>query len=46
MSEVSVVHSYSLDRAPVPNLYLPEADRPDSSMTITMRTTGAPSALD
>jgi predicted permease len=46
VGEVGDVHSYSLDRAPVPNLYLPEADGPDSSMIIMMRTVGDPSALD
>jgi predicted permease len=46
VGEVGDVHSYSLDRTPVPNLYLPEADGPDSSMTIMMRTAGDPSVLD
>jgi predicted permease len=46
VGEVGDVHSYSLDRAPVPNLYLPEADGPDTSMTIMLRTTGDPSDLD
>jgi predicted permease len=47
VGEVGDVHSYSLDRAPVPNLYLPEADgRPDTSMTIMLRTVGDPSELD
>ncbi len=31
VGEVGDVHSYSLDRAPVPNLYLPEASRPGHS---------------
>lgn len=46
VGEVGDVHSYSLDRTPVPNLYLPEADGPDTSMTIFLRTTGDPSELD
>jgi ABC-type antimicrobial peptide transport system permease subunit len=47
VGEVADVHSYSLDRGPVPNLYLPEADgRPDTSMTIMLRTAGDPSELD
>jgi predicted permease len=46
VGEVGDVHSYSLDRTPVPNLYLPEADGPDTSMTIFLRTAGDPTALD
>ena len=46
VGEVSDVHSYSLDRTPVSNLYLPEADGPDTSITIFLRTAGDPSALD
>jgi putative ABC transport system permease protein len=46
VGEVGDVHSYSLDRSPVPNLYLPEADGPDTSMTIFLRTPGDPSRLD
>jgi hypothetical protein len=46
VGEVGDVHSYSLDRTPVPNLYLPEADGPDTSMTIFLRTGGDPSELD
>jgi predicted permease len=46
VGEVGDVHSYSLDRTPVPNLYLPEADGPDTSMTIFLRTGGDPSKLD
>lgn len=46
VGEVSDVHSYSLDRSPVPNLYLPETDGPDTSMTIFMRTAGDPTELD
>lgn len=46
VGEVGDVHSYSLDRAPVANLYLPEADGPDTSMTIFLRTAGDPSEMD
>lgn len=46
VGEVGDVHSYSLERAPVPNLYLPEADGPDTSMTIMVRTKGDPSLMD
>lgn len=46
VGEVGDVYSYSLDRAPVPNLYLPEADGPDTSMTIFLRTARDPSELD
>ncbi len=46
VGEVGDVHSYSLDRTPVPNLYLPEADGPDTSITIFLRTTGDPSLMD
>ena len=46
VGEVSDVHSYSLDRTPVPNLYLPEADGPDTSMTIFLRTASDPTKLD
>lgn len=46
VGEVGDVHSYSLDRTPVPNLYLPEADGPDTSMTIFLRTTGDPGELE
>jgi predicted permease len=42
VGEVADVHSYSLERAPVPNLYLPEADGPDTSMTIMVRTAADP----
>jgi len=45
VGEVGDVHSYSLERAPVPNLYLPEADGPDTSMTIFVRTHGYPSQM-
>ena len=46
VGEVGDVHSYSLERAPVPNLYLPESDRPDTSMTIFVRTHANPSGMD
>lgn len=46
VGEVGDVHSYSLDRTPVPNLYLPEADGPDTSMTIFLRTASDPAKLD
>jgi len=46
VGEVGDVHSYSLDREPVPNLYLPEADGPDTSMTIMLHTAGDPRKLD
>ena len=46
VGEVGDVHSYSLERAPVPNLYLPEADGdPDVHMTVMMRTAGDPAAM-
>ncbi len=45
-SEVGNVHSYSLDRTPRPNLYIPEADGPDTSMTLFVRTQGDPGAMD
>ncbi len=45
VGEVGDVHSYSLERAPVPNLYLPEADGPDVHMTVMMRTSGDPAAM-
>jgi len=45
VGEVVDVHSYSLERAPVPNLYLPEADGPDVHMTVMMRTARDPAAL-
>ena len=46
VGEVGDVHSYSLDRTPVPNLYLPEADGPDTSMTIFLRTASDPNVLE
>jgi len=46
VGEVGDVHSYSLERAPVPNLYLPEADGTDTSMTIFVRTNADPSQMN
>jgi cell division protein FtsX len=46
VGEVADVHSYSLERAPVPNLYLPEADGPDTSMTIMVRTAADPTLVE
>jgi hypothetical protein len=46
VGEVGDVHSYSLERAPVPNLYLPEADGPDTSMTLMVRTTADPALME
>ncbi len=46
VGEVGDVHSYSLDRTPEPNLYLPESDGPDTSMTIFLRTASDPTKLD
>ncbi len=45
VGEVGDVHSYSLERAPVPNLYLPEADDPDVHVTVMMRTADDPAAM-
>jgi predicted permease len=45
VGEVGDVHSYSLERAPVPNLYLPETDDPDVHMTVMMRIAGDPAAM-
>jgi predicted permease len=46
VGEVADVHSYSLEREPVPNLYLPEADGPDTSMTLMVRTHGDPALMN
>ena len=46
VGEVGDVHSYSLERTPTPNLYLPEADGPDVHMTFMMRTVGDPAATE
>ncbi len=45
VGEVGDVHSYSLDRAPQPNLYLPEADGPDVHITLMLRTSADPGAM-
>ncbi len=45
VGEVGDVHSYSLERSPRPNLYLPEADGPDVHMTLMIRTSGDPAAM-
>ena len=45
VGEVGDVHSYSLGRAPTPNLYLPEADGADTHMTLMIRTAGDPESL-
>ena len=45
IGEVGDVHSYSLERAPVPNLYLPVSDGPDVHMTIIMRTSDDPETM-
>ena len=46
VGEVGDVHNYSLERAPVPNLYLPEEDGPDTSITIMVRTRRDPALLE
>jgi predicted permease len=46
VGEVGDVHSFSLERAPVPNLYLPEADGPDTQMTLMVRSDGDPTSMD
>lgn len=46
VGEVADVHSYSLERAPVPNLYLPEADGPDTSITFLVHTRADPERMD
>ena len=46
VGEVGDVHSYSLERAPIPNLYLPEADGPDRHITLMVRTVGDPDRLE
>jgi len=42
---VGNVHNYDLSTPPVPNLYLPEADNPQTAMAFMLRTTGDPDAL-
>ena len=46
VGEVEDVHSYSLERMPTPNLYIPGADGPDTYMTVMMRTAGDPAAIE
>lgn len=46
IGETADVHSYSLESTPVPNLYIPEADTPDASMTFMLRTHGDPTLMD
>jgi predicted permease len=42
---VGNVHSYDLESAPGPDLYLPEADHPQTGMVFIIRTTGDPALL-
>ncbi|HEY3991086.1 MAG TPA: ABC transporter permease [Acidobacteriaceae bacterium] len=42
---VSNVHSYNLESAPGPDLYLPEADQPKTAMVAILRTAGDPALL-
>lgn len=42
---VGNVHSYDLASAPGPDLYLPEADHPQTGMVFVIRTTGDPALL-
>lgn len=42
---VGNIHNYDLTTPPVPNLYLPEADNPQTAMAFMLRTTGDPDAL-
>lgn len=46
VGQVADVHSYSLEHDPVPNLYLPEADGPDTSITLMIRIHGDPTLMD
>ena len=46
VGEVGDVHSYSLERTPTPNLYLPEADGPDVHAVLMMRTAGDPAGME
>jgi predicted permease len=39
------VHSYDLESAPGPDLYLPEADHPQTGMVFMIRTSGDPALL-
>ena len=42
---VGDVHSYSLESAPGPDLYIPEADHPQTAMVFMIRTSGDPALL-
>jgi predicted permease len=42
---VGNVHSYSLESAPGPDLYIPEADHPQTAMVFMIRTNGDPTLL-
>jgi predicted permease len=42
---VGNVHSYDLESAPGPDLYLPEADNPQTGMVFLIRTSGDPALL-
>jgi predicted permease len=42
---VADVHSFDLDSAPGPYLYLPEADHPSTAMVAMLRTSGDPALL-
>jgi predicted permease len=42
---VENVHSYDLESAPGPDLYLPEADHPQTAMVFMIRTSGDPALL-
>jgi predicted permease len=42
---VGNVHSYSLESAPGPDLYIPEADHPQTAMVFMVRTSGDPALL-
>lgn len=43
---VDNVHSFDLESAPTPDLYLPYADHPMTALTFMIRTAGDPSALE
>jgi predicted permease len=42
---VGDVHNFDLSSPPVPNLYLPEADNPQTAMAFVLRTSGDPEVL-
>ncbi len=42
---VGDVHNFDLTSAPVPNLYLPESDNPQTAMTLVLRTTAKPELM-